>query len=303
MKHWLLILLFPVLIGCNGASSGTKHWRIGYLDALEDATLEQARKGFFVALKDSGYTPETNIEVVYRNAQGDIPTLGQAADYFVSSGVDLIATNTTLSTITAVKKTSQIPICMMVSPSPELAGLRSAEGKDPSNLFGVYETLEYIDTALTLIPQLYPGKTKVGTLINQSEPQSVDALERIQAGAATLGLEIVVLPANNAAEAQLVTEQLIARGIQVFFALPDNTIFSAFETIAAACKARQIPIVTSESGLVARGANAAFGADFYQWGYDAGIEAVRFLKTGSLPPLRKLTVRKKVLRETPRSAP
>jgi len=146
MKHWLLLLLLPLVWACNAPSSGTKKFRIGYLDALEDATLEQARKGFFVALKDSGYQAESNLEVVYRNAQGDIATLGQAADYFVSSGVDLIATNTTLATITAVKKTKQIPICMMVSPSPELAGLRTQDGKDPANLFGVYETLEYIDT-------------------------------------------------------------------------------------------------------------------------------------------------------------
>jgi putative tryptophan/tyrosine transport system substrate-binding protein len=148
MKHIFLssiLILFAILTSCSNqsASKGEKI-KIGFLDAFEDVTIAKAKQGFFVALKDSGFNPEENIEVIYRNAQGDIPNLSQAVDYFVSQNVAMIATNTTLSTITAVQKTGNIPVCMMVSPSPELAGLRTGDGKDPVNLFGVYETLEYV---------------------------------------------------------------------------------------------------------------------------------------------------------------
>ncbi len=183
---------------------------------------------------------------------------------------------------------------MMVSPSPQLAGLQKNDGSNPSNLFGVYETLEYIDTALTLIKTLFPDARKVGTLINQSEPQSVDALNRINRTAAQLGLEIVSAPANNSAETQLVTESIINRGIDVFFALPDNTIFASFETIVSSCNRAKIPVVTSEAGLVPRGALAAFGADMYQWGYDAGLSCLQFLKSGKIPPLKKVSKRLKI---------
>jgi putative ABC transport system substrate-binding protein len=40
-----------------------------------------------------------------------------------------------------------------------------------------------------------------------------------------------------------------------------------------------VPIFTSEAGLVQRGAVAAFGADIYQWGYQAGEQAAQYLKT------------------------
>jgi putative ABC transport system substrate-binding protein len=268
--------------------------KIGFLDAFEDATIAEAKKGFFKALKDSGFIAGKNLEVIYRNAQGDIPALGQAVDYFVSEHVTLIASNTTLSTITAVQKTSEIPVCMMVSPSPELAGLKGKNGKDPQNLFGVYETLEYIDTALFMIRELFPNAKKIGTLINQSEPQSVDALERIKQDASGLGMEIIALPASNSSETQLVTERLISLGIDVFFALPDNTIFASFETISAACDQAKIPIITSEAGLVGRGALAAFGADIYQWGYASGIEAIRFIHSGKIPAPVKLSKRIKL---------
>ena len=291
----LVSFCFFLFVGfsCNTPSKDGKI-TIAFLDAFEDATIAKAKQGFFVALKDSGFNPETNIEVIYRNAQGDIPILSQSVDYFISQNVAMIATNTTLSTITAVQKTNNIPVCMMVSPSPELAGLRNKEGKDPINLFGVYETLEYIDTALFLVKTMFPNAKRIGTLINQSEPQSRDALKRIEQQAKLMGCEVISVPANNSAETQLAAASLINKGIDVFFALPDNTIFSSFETIVKSCDAAKIPILTSEAGLVSRGALAAFGADVYAWGYEAGLEAVYYLKTHKIRAPRKLLKRQRV---------
>jgi len=288
-----LLLISLIFQACAEKAKGI--YTLAFLDSFEDETVTQAKKGFFKALNDSGYTAGLNLKITYRNAQGDIPALSQAVDFFVSQEFNLIASNTTLATIAAVQKNRNIPVCMMVSPSPELAGLRSKEGKDPENLFGVYETLEYIDTAIALIPQFLPEAKKIGTIINQSEPQSRDALERIQKAAQSLGLELISLPANNSSETQLVVENLIGKGIDVFFALPDNTIFASFETIASACDKAKIPVITSESGLVKRGALMAFGADLYQWGYEAGLEAVKFFRTGKIPAPVKLHARSRLI--------
>jgi putative ABC transport system substrate-binding protein len=64
----------------------------------------------------------------------------------------------------------------------------------------------------------------------------------------------------------------------VFFANPDNTVFASFESIVKACNQNNVPIITSEAGLVSRGALAAYGADIYQWGYQTGIQAAAYLK-------------------------
>ena len=156
MKKLFFVLLL-VNWSCNYNSSKSTIPTIAFLDAFQDETLAQAKKGFFDALTENGYNEDKkNIHIIYRNAQGDIPTLTQACDYFISEKVDLIAANTTISTITAVQKTKTIPVCMMVAPSPELAGLIDKNGKAPVNLFGVYETLNYIDTSVSIIKYLYP---------------------------------------------------------------------------------------------------------------------------------------------------
>ena len=109
-------------------------------------------------------------------------------------------------------------------------------------------------------------------------------------------MTIVSLPVNNSSETQLVTQSLLQKKPDVFFALPDNVIFGSFETVVQSCSDANVPIFTSEAGLVVRGALASFGADFYQWGFQAGEQAATFLKNKSLQTVKPeiVLVRKKI---------
>jgi putative ABC transport system substrate-binding protein len=273
---------------------------VGFVDAFEDATISRARDGFTDALKKNGFSEDQKtVKIIYRNAQGDIPTLTQIANYFISEKADIIGTSTTLSTISVAQKTKTIPIFMMVSPTPALMKLVDSNGKPPANLFGVEEELAYIDTSFSIIPHLVKPKGKkltVGMIYNQSEPQSADAMNRIKDLAVKLDITLKALPLNASADAQLITKSLLSNHIDAFFANPDNTVFASFETILKSCNQQNIPIFTSEAGLVERGAVAAFGADIYQWGYQAGEQAAQYLKTkkiGGLKP-EMVKVRKRV---------
>jgi putative ABC transport system substrate-binding protein len=302
MKRNPYLLLFAVLY-CFTSCQSKKDKNvtvIGFVDAFEDATIAQAKTGFTDALAKNGFSEaKGNIKIEYKNAQGSIPTLNQIVNYFASEPVDLLATSTTLSTVTAAQKIKTIPIFMMVSPTPERAHLLDAQGKAPANLFGTVEDLNYIDTSFSLIPKLLKaknGKLIVGMIYNQSEPQSADAMQRIKELAGKLNITLLAVPLNTSAEAQLVTQSLLNKHIDAFFANPDNTVFAAFETILKSCEQKNVPIFTSEAGLVQRGAVAAFGADIYQWGYQSGLQAAQYLKTHKTDGLKPemVKVRKRV---------
>lgn len=297
-QYLFTILLLLPFLSCRQKSKNSTPI-IGFVDALQDETLAQARFGFVAALKDSGFVDKKNITIQYRNAQNDQPTLGLIVNYFVSEPVDLLATCTTLSSVTAVQKTKTIPIFEMVSPTPARMNVLDANGKPPANLFGAVEDLAYIDTSFAIIPKVIKAKNghlTIGMTYNQSEPQSVDALGRIKSLAEKSGITLVALPLNNSADAQLVTQSLLNKNIDVFFALPDNTVFAAFETIKKNCDQHNVPVFTSEAGLVKLGAVAAFGADMYQWGYQAGEQAAHYLRTHSTAGLKPemVKVRKRV---------
>ncbi len=296
LRFLVIFFLSFSFLGCKQKKSGTP--TVGFVDAFEDETIAQARTGFTDALAKNGFDEKNEtVKIDYRNAQGDIPTLTQIVNYFISEKVDLLATCTTLSTITALQKTKDIPVFMMVSPTPERMKVIDKQGKEPANLHGVAEELAYIDTSFAFIPQLIKPKGQqlvIGMIYNQSEPQSIDALNRIKGMASKLNIKIEALPLNNSGEAQLVTQSLLTKGIDAFFANPDNAVFASFETILKNCNQLNVPIFTSESGLVKRGALVAFGADIYKWGYQAGEQASKFLKTGKADDLDWEMVRERV---------
>lgn len=278
-----LCIALPFVMGCTTTTKSPQAPLIAFVDYVEDATLAQARKGFFDAMSASGFSEDSaTLRVIYRNAQGDQPSLLQIVDYVISEKPALIATNTTLATVNTVQRNREIPVFMMVSPRPDIAGLAAKDGSYPSNLFGVYETLDYIDTAVTLIKKFFPTVRKVGTIYSQSESQSVDALNRLRKGCEAMGVALEAVPVTNSSETQLITQSLLAKGVEVFFALPDNVIFSSFESVVKVCDEMHVPVITSEAGLVSRGAMASYGADMYQWGYQCGVQAARYLKQGNL---------------------
>lgn len=293
-----VLLSLVIISSCNHSKSNTP--TIGFLDAFEDNTIEQAKQGFLDALKKNGYSEDAHtLKVIYRNAEGDIPKLTLSVKYFISQNVDLIGTNPSLSTIAALQNTKNIPVFMMVSPTPKLMKVTNAHDSAPANLFGVAESLGYIDTSFSLIPEMLKpanGQLRVGILYNQSEPQSTEALNLIRALAAQLHISLVCLPVNNTADVQLVTNALLEKKIGAFFAIPDNTVFGSFETILKACNDAHVPIFTSEAGLVSRGAVAAYGADMYQWGYQSGEQAAEYLKTKSTKGIhwQMVKIRKRV---------
>lgn len=274
---------------------------IGFAQPFDDQTVDEARKGFIDALRESGYSEDSGTaKIIYRNAQGDQAALNQILDYFISEKVDLIGANTTVAMINAVGKTSTIPIFMMVGPSPQIARLTKTDagGREivPANLSGTYETLAYIDTSIALIKQILPNAKRVGTIYNNAEPNSTNALERLRAKCTELGLELVPRSVTASNETQQAMQALLNDGIDVFFAPPDNILFSSFETVYSEAMKKKVPIVTSEAGLVQRGAFIGFGADFYQWGHQAGESAAKYLKTRDLAstPLEMVKVRKRM---------
>jgi putative ABC transport system substrate-binding protein len=299
LKLLSLFILITVICSCKSPTKNTTPV-IGFVDAFEDASIAPARTGFVDALKKNGFSEDQkNIKIEYRNAENSIPTLTQIVNYFVSQKVDLIATCPTLSSITALQKTKTIPVFVMVSPTAKLMNLQGADGKGPSNLFGVVEDLNYIDTSFSSIPKFIKPKASklvVGMIYNESEPQSVDAKQRIESLANKLNITLIALPLNSSADAQLVTQSLLGNNIDAFFANPDNSVFTSFETILKNCDQKKVPIFTSEAGLVQRGAVAAFGADIYQWGYQAGEQAAQFLKNHSTAGLQSemVKIRKRV---------
>ena len=184
MRNIFMLLSCSILLAsCESKKAGVP--TVAFMDAFQDNTIAKAKQGFFDALAENGFDEKKgSLNVIYRNAQGDIPTLTQIAKYMISQQPTLIAACPTLATITALQNTKEIPVFMMVADTPEKMNINGSDGEEPTNLFGVGETVAYIDTSFGLIPRLIKPKgekIKAGVVFNQAEPQSMLALEAISA--------------------------------------------------------------------------------------------------------------------------
>ncbi len=302
MKYLIICVCAIVLFA--GCSTNNNLPTIGFVDAFEDNSLAQAKMGFTDALAKNGFSEEKKtINFLYKNAQGSTPAITQIVQYFKGKNVNCIATCPTISTTAALQQTSTIPIFMMVSPTPDLMNFND-KNKIPTNLFGIAENQDYIDTSLLLIKKIITTKRqlKVGVIFNQSEPQSLAAINRLRATAKANNIELTILPVTASSEALLVTQSLLSQNIDAFFAMPDNIVFSSFETIASTCSKAKVPIFTSESGLVERGAVAAYGTDLYNWGYECGEQVSIFLKEKSTANLKWTLVKNRKKMYNPSAA-
>ena len=150
MIKWVRLIGALFLVqGCQSVNNAIP--TVGFADAFEDNTIEQAKQGFLSALAKNGFDEERKtVHIIYRNAQGNIPVLTQIIQYFISQKVNLIAASPSLSTIAAIQNTKSIPVFMMVSPTPTLMKLTDASGAAPANLFGVADEQDYIDTSFLI---------------------------------------------------------------------------------------------------------------------------------------------------------
>ena len=95
MKTFRKLMLLTLALALAAPAAATLHAendipKIGIIQIIEHAALDAAREGFLEALKENGFEDGKNIEIDYRNAQGNPDILSSIADHFVGQEVDLL---------------------------------------------------------------------------------------------------------------------------------------------------------------------------------------------------------------------
>ena len=134
-------------------------------------------------LHDLGWIEGQNI-VIERRSAGDKPELVPAlAAELVRLEVDVIVTFGSPAAMAARKATSTIPIVTAVIGDPVRAGLAASLARPGGNV--TRNTLieaELRDKRLQILKELLPGATRIGVLINPTNPVVHSASIRNEAG-------------------------------------------------------------------------------------------------------------------------
>lgn len=273
------IALSSIMIaaGCGSkettGSSGEKTYQVGVTQIVEHPSLDAALKGFQKALKDEGLKVDYDVQI----AGGDQNNNQTIASNFVGDGVDLIFANSTPSALSALNATKDIPIVFTSVTDPIGAGLVESFEKPGANITGTTDTHpDAIPNTVKFIDENVDGN-KVGMIYNSGEQNSAAQIDLVKKAAKGTDIEIVEASVSTSAEVKQAAESLVGK-VDSFYIITDNTVVSALESVISVAGDEDIPLFVGELDSVARGGFAAYGFDYGDIGYEAGLKAADILK-------------------------
>ena len=164
----VLLLLVAALVTEAQQQAGQVP-RIGVLTFTQmTAALQEA---FRQGLRDHGYVEGQNILVEWRAAEGRPDRAKALAVELVQLKVDVIVANLTPAVQAAKDATSTIPIVMASAGDPVGTGFVAPLARPGGNITGMTGiSAELSGKRIELLRELIPGLTRVGLLVNASNP-------------------------------------------------------------------------------------------------------------------------------------
>jgi putative ABC transport system substrate-binding protein len=133
-----------------------------------------------------------------------------------------------------------------------------------------------VDAGIRLLEMELPA-TIFGTVWNPAEPNSAISVGRLREACAVRGLDLVERHAAATNELRDVTAAICQSGIDLLVISADNVTSSGFPVIETVCRQQRVPVYCTEPDLVSKGAAAAIGVDFYDWGRQSARLAAQIL--------------------------
>ncbi len=256
----------------NGDSE-VKTLKVGVTQIVEHPSLDAALEGFQKALEEQGLEVEYDVQI----AQGDQNNNQSIANNFVGDKVDLIFANSTPSALSALNATNEIPIVFTSVTDPVGAGLVTAMDQPGENITGTTDTHpDAIPNMVNFMNENFSGST-VGVIYNSGEQNSVAQIDLVKEALKGTDLKLAEATVSTSSEVKQAAESLIGKA-DMFYIITDNTVVSALESVIQVANDQDLPLFVGELDSVKRGGFAAFGFDYGDIGYEAGVMAAEILK-------------------------
>jgi putative ABC transport system substrate-binding protein len=257
--------------------------KVAFVTLADGLALDEAQRGVFEGLAAAKLVEGHDVQLTTYNAQGELSQLPQIFDTIQTTGADLIITSTTPAMIAAAQSTETIPIVFTVASEPSAVGVFPA-GERQENLVGVYDNPP-IAKLLELATRREGPLSAAGTIWNPAEPNSEISVKRLREACRQRGIKLVERNAAATNELRDVTSAICQTNIDILVISADNVTSSGFPAIVAVTQQQGVPIYCTEPDLVSKGAAAAIGVNFYDWGRQSARLAAQVLAGRALPSI------------------
>ena len=208
-----------------------------------------------------------NFELSTRSSPGDLLGVEAAAKDLEDNGYSVIVVFATSAALAARRGTVLIPIVYTGGADPVAFGLVDSFAKPGGRLTGVHSVVsDATAKRFEFLHQLVPTLKRTVTFYNPSNSVAVASLNSANEMALTLGVEIVARQVQSPEEVRERVRQLVSPDADAYFFVSDAMVHSQGELILERAAHLRMPVMAYEPDLVAKGALAAYGADYQELG-------------------------------------
>ena len=225
-------------------------------------------------IKDAiGECATAEIEVVERNAEGDIPSLTAITEGFLGDGVDVIATVTTPAAQAAFQVVGSAggttPVVFSVVTDPIGAGLATSPTEHEPWITGS-QSLPPFATVIDAAEQVVEGLSTLGMVYNPSEANAQTVVDAITAITSERGIGLELVTIADSSEVGQATESLVGKNVDAFIVPTDTTMVSGMAAMVQIADDNDIPVIGTDANHAQTGAAIGLGTDYYGSGVRAG---------------------------------
>ena len=265
---------WPLAVAARRKPAAARVRKIGFL-TLDNADTEFFLKGLMAALRDLGFG-EAALHVEVRSAENATGILALAAE-LMALKVDLIFAFQTPAAVATKQAVHEIPVVFLAA-DPVASGLVESLSRPGGNVTGVSAaTSELAAKNLELVRELLPKLKRVAVLATEDDPLRPTFIERIEAVAKPLDVEVsaVMLRPGGAIDSSVEAALQKAEAILVQPSI-------AKQPVAELALKLRLPAVSPNPSFVNAGGLASYSADFGEVPRRCAAMIVAILK-GSQP--------------------
>jgi ABC-type uncharacterized transport system, periplasmic component len=262
------------LNGCAGKNeTAAKKVKIAIVQPMDHPSLNQIRETIISELQAQGMGDK--IEIVTKNANGDMSLLPSIMQEVVSDKVDMIVPIATPAAQAARAATTTIPIVFSAVSNPVEAGLVTSFDATTGNITGVSNSIP-IEDIFKLAATITPNAKVFGFVYNSSEINSTSGIAKAKAYCDKNGIKYKEATITGTADVQQAAASMVGQ-IDAFFTPNDNTVASAMATYVQVATAAKLPIYAGADSMVKDGALATVGIDYTKLGKQTAAMVIRII--------------------------
>lgn len=260
MKKLIAALISLTLLSACSTTSNSKQV-VAIAQIIEHTSLNTIRESMLEELENLGYN-EDNLEIIYKNAQGDASSLPSILQNFTNADtIVAIATPTAMAAAPYAKNT---PVVFSAVSYPILAGLTTSLETPDQNITGTSDEIQ-VDQILDLALTLTPDIQSLGVIYNSGEANSVENIKKAKTYCENHNIAIEEITISSISELNQAAN-VLAEKVDAIFAPNDNTIASAQDVLNKACINANIPLYVGADSMVSNGGLATIGISYEELG-------------------------------------